>query len=78
MRCYGGGVAQLKDSIAVETNLTEVGEIRLIPDLSTKAIIPWAKGQEMVISDMHLKPGTPWDLCPRETAKTFQSVERRI
>lgn len=72
--CAVMGLVSLKDSIAHETNLTEVGEIRLIPDLSTKAIIPWAKGQEMVISDMHLKPGTPWDLCPREALRRVSKV----
>lgn len=72
--CAVMGLVSLKDSIADETNLTEVGEIRLLPDLSTKAIIPWTKGQEMVISDMHLKPGTPWDLCPRETLRRVSKV----
>lgn len=39
--CAVMGLVSLKDSIADETGLTEVDEIRLLPDLSTKATVPW-------------------------------------
>ncbi len=35
------GMTSFADCPADETNLTGVGEIRLIPDLSTKCRIPW-------------------------------------
>lgn len=35
------GMTSFADGPADETNLTGVGEIRLIPDLSTKCRIPW-------------------------------------
>lgn len=35
------GMSSLVDGPAENTNLTGVGEIRLIPDLSTKRVIPW-------------------------------------
>nr|AFN42875.1 glutamine synthetase [Camellia sinensis] len=62
------------DCPADETNLTGVGEIRLIPDLSTKCIIPWAKQEEMVLGDMHLKPGEAWEYCPREALRRVSKI----
>ncbi|XP_028054126.1 sucrose nonfermenting 4-like protein [Camellia sinensis] len=59
---------------ADETNLTGVGEIRLIPDLSTKCIIPWAKQEGMVLGDMHLKPGEAWEYCPREALRRVSKI----
>lgn len=35
------GMTSFVDGPADETNLTGVGEIRLMPDLSTKRKIPW-------------------------------------
>ncbi|KAF6167712.1 hypothetical protein GIB67_017207 [Kingdonia uniflora] len=62
------------DGVADGTNLTAVGEIRLIPDLSTKWKIPWAEQEEMVLADMQLKPGEPWDYCPREALRRVSKV----
>ncbi|KAI8014916.1 Protein fluG [Camellia lanceoleosa] len=62
------------DCPADETNLTGVGEIRLIPDLSTKCIIPWSKQEEMVLGDMHLKPGEAWEYCPREALRRVSKI----
>ncbi|CAI9097920.1 OLC1v1034439C1 [Oldenlandia corymbosa var. corymbosa] len=62
------------DGPADGTNLTGVGEIRLIPDLSTKYRIPWAKQQEMVLADMHLTPGEAWEYCPREALRRVSKV----
>lgn len=33
-----------------------------------------AKEQEMVLADMHLKPGIPWEYCPRETLRRVSKV----
>ncbi|XP_022767256.1 LOW QUALITY PROTEIN: protein fluG-like [Durio zibethinus] len=57
-----------------ETNLTGTGEIRLMPDLSTRREIPWKKQEEMVLVDMHLKPGEAWEYCPREALRRVSKV----
>lgn len=68
------GMTSFMDGPAAESNLTGTGEIRLIPDLSTLRTIPWIKGEEMVLSDMYLKPGEPWEYCPREALRRVAKV----
>ncbi|XP_052173846.1 protein fluG [Diospyros lotus] len=62
------------DGPAEGTNLGAAGEIRLMPDLSTKWKIPWTEQEEMVLSDMHLKPGEAWEYCPREALRRVSQV----
>ncbi|KAK8563524.1 hypothetical protein V6N12_035670 [Hibiscus sabdariffa] len=62
------------DAPADETNLTATGEIRLMPDLSTRREIPWKKQEEMVLADMHLRPGEAWEYCPRESLRRVSKV----
>ncbi|PPS06920.1 hypothetical protein GOBAR_AA13723 [Gossypium barbadense] len=71
------------DGPADETNLTGTGEIRLMPDLSTWREIPCNVGtlflnrkkqEEMVLADMHLKPGDAWEYCPREALRRVSKV----
>ncbi|KAG8648598.1 hypothetical protein MANES_08G013700v8 [Manihot esculenta] len=62
------------DGPADETNLTGVGEIRLMPDLTTKRRIPWMEVEEMVLADMHLRPGEAWEYCPREALRRVSKV----
>ncbi|KAL4340884.1 hypothetical protein GQ457_08G012100 [Hibiscus cannabinus] len=57
------------DAPSAGTNLTGTGEIRLMPDLLTVRTIPWKKQEEMVLADMHLRPGEPWEYCPREALR---------
>ncbi|KAL9242678.1 hypothetical protein vseg_016657 [Gypsophila vaccaria] len=59
----------LMDCVPPETGLSGTGEIRLVPDLSTLKTIPWTTGEKMVLGDMHLRPGKPWECCPREALK---------
>lgn len=68
------GMSSAIDGPADGTNLSGVGETRLVPDLSTKWRIPWAKQEEMVLADMHLKPGKPWEYCPREALRRISKV----
>ncbi|CAB4284362.1 unnamed protein product [Prunus armeniaca] len=68
------GMTSFTDGPADETNLTGVGEIRLMPDLSTKWRIPWIKQEEMVLADMHLKPGEAWEYCPREALRRASKI----
>ncbi|XP_004304487.1 PREDICTED: protein fluG [Fragaria vesca subsp. vesca] len=68
------GMTSFTDGPADETNLTGVGEIRLMPDLSTKWRIPWVEQEEMVLANMHLKPGEAWEYCPRETLQRVSKI----
>ncbi|KAL8135909.1 hypothetical protein AgCh_010505 [Apium graveolens] len=62
------------DGPADGTDLSGVGEIRLLPHLSTKRRIPWAKQEEMVLADMYLRPGEAWEYCPREALRRVLKV----
>ncbi|XP_021730040.1 LOW QUALITY PROTEIN: protein fluG-like [Chenopodium quinoa] len=68
------GMPSFMDGPVAESNLTGTGEIRLVPDMSTLRKIPWVYGEEMVLSDMHLKPGEPWEYCPREALRRVAKV----
>ncbi|KAE8713193.1 glutamate-ammonia ligase isoform 2 [Hibiscus syriacus] len=62
------------DAPSAGTNLTVTGQIRLMPDLSTMREIPWTKQEEMVLADMHLRPGEPWKYCPREALRRVSKI----
>ncbi|XP_073150907.1 protein fluG [Henckelia pumila] len=76
LTCASMGMSSHMDGPADETNLSGVGEIRLIPAMQTKCQIPWAKDQEMVLADMQLKPGVPWEYCPREALRRVSKILR--
>jgi glutamine synthetase len=62
------GVLALDPSGALHpaSGLSPVGEVRLVPDLSSVTPLPFAQGQAMVCCDMTEPDGrTPWDGCPR-------------
>src|ERR671917_32249 len=66
------GVMALDPSGALHpaSGLTPVGELRLIPDLSTLTPLPFARGQAMVSCDMKEPDATtPWEGCPRSALK---------
>ncbi|PKA60855.1 hypothetical protein AXF42_Ash006490 [Apostasia shenzhenica] len=68
------GMSSFSDGPADGTNLTGTGEIRLMPDCSTKHQLPWSKREEMVLADMHVKPGEAWDYCPRNTLRRVAKI----
>ncbi|KAG0486133.1 hypothetical protein HPP92_008228 [Vanilla planifolia] len=68
------GMTSFCDGPADGTNLTGTGEIRLIPDCSTKHLIPWSKKEEMVLADMQIKPGEAWEYCPRNTLRRVAKI----
>ncbi|KAL3536217.1 hypothetical protein ACH5RR_004678 [Cinchona calisaya] len=74
LTCACMGMTSAVDGPADGTNLSGVGEIRLIPDMLTKYRIPWAKQQEMVLADMHLTPGEAWEYCPREALRRVSKL----
>src|ERR671921_290290 len=53
-----------------DSGLSPVGEVRLVPDLSSLTPLPFARGQAMVSCDITEPDGrTPWDGCPRSALK---------
>jgi glutamine synthetase len=66
------GVLALDPSGALHpaSGLSPVGEVRLVPDLSTLTPLPFARGQAMVSCDMTEPDArTPWDGCPRSALR---------
>src|SRR6516225_4215803 len=55
----------LTDHLAAGTRLGPVGEIRLVPDPRTYAVLPYAPREARLLCDMHTLDGEPWELCPR-------------
>ncbi|OIT26909.1 hypothetical protein A4A49_30463 [Nicotiana attenuata] len=74
LTCACMGMSSTSDGPAVDTNLTASGEIRIVPDLSTKCRLPWAKQQEMVLADMFIETGKIWEYCPREALRRVSKI----
>jgi glutamine synthetase len=55
----------LTEHLASGTRLGPVGEIRLMPDPRTFALLPYAQREARLLCDMYTLDGQPWDLCPR-------------
>jgi hypothetical protein len=71
------GMTSFSDIPAADSGLSVVGEIRLMPDITTKHRLPWFMEHEAVLVDMHVKPGVPWQLCPRSTLRRLsQSLKK--
>ncbi|KAJ7533139.1 hypothetical protein O6H91_13G034800 [Diphasiastrum complanatum] len=68
------GMSSHSDGPSEGCGLTAVGEIRLIPDLSTKYQLPWFSEHEVVLVDMHLDRGRPWQYCPRSTLQHVAGI----
>src|SRR5215211_2979080 len=77
-RRAGAGVGLAKGVMALDpsgalhpaSGLSPVGEIRLMPDLSTLTPLPFARSQAMVSCDMTEPDArTPWEGCPRGALK---------
>src|SRR6266516_4873934 len=64
----------LTDRLASGTSLGPVGEIRLIPDRRTFAVLPYAPREARLLCDMYTLDGQPWDLCPRAFLR--QTIDR--
>eukprot|EP00250_Pteridium_aquilinum_P008963 c18342_g1_i1 orf=64-2613(+) len=68
------GMSSLADCPAEGCGLNAVGEIRLLPDVTSKWVIPWSTEEELVLVDMHVTPGIPWEYCPRSTLKRLCGI----
>lgn len=66
------GVPATIDAPAPGSGLGPVGEVRLVPDFTTLAIVPYAPGHARVFGNM-VKDGKPWPLCPRNFLKRMIS-----
>ncbi|XP_070052424.1 protein fluG-like isoform X1 [Nicotiana tomentosiformis] len=68
------GISSISDYPVEDTTLTCSGLFTIVPDLSTKCRIPWAKQQEMVLANMCTKSGEPWEYCPREALRRISKI----
>jgi glutamine synthetase len=57
------------DRLVPEGTFGPVGEIRLVPDLETFAVLPYAPKSARVLVDMVQLDHTPWSICPRSFLK---------
>jgi glutamine synthetase len=59
----------ITEHLAQGSALGPVGEVRLVPDPDTFALLPYAPGEARLLCDMHTLEGTPWENCPRSFLK---------
>jgi glutamine synthetase len=57
------------DQLAAVEGMGPVGEIRLVPDLETFKILPYAPHSAAMTVDMCQQNGSPWEACPRSFLK---------
>jgi glutamine synthetase len=53
------------DELQTVPGMTAVGEIRIVPDPNSYAIVPYAPRSASMMSDLLTLDRTPWDACPR-------------
>jgi glutamine synthetase len=57
------------DQLVPEGSFGPVGEIRLVPDPDTFAVLPYAPRSARLLCDMVTLEGEPWGACPRSFLK---------
>ena len=62
------------DQLVPEGSFGPVGEIRLVPDLETFALLPYTPKSARLLCDMQTLDGEPWGACPRSFLKRM--IER--
>jgi glutamine synthetase len=62
------------DQLAAEGSFGPVGEIRLVPDPATFAVLPYIPQSARLLCDMLTLEGEPWAACPRSFLKRM--IER--
>jgi glutamine synthetase len=65
------------DQLAPDGAFGPVGEIRLVPDLETFALLPYAPKSARLLCDMQTLEGEPWAACPRSFLKRTIEQARR-
>jgi glutamine synthetase len=61
----------MTEHLAPTTHLGPVGEIRLVPDPTTFAVLPYRPREARMVCDMLTLDDEPWELCPRTFLKTM-------
>ena len=57
------------DQLVPEGSFGPVGEIRLVADPATFAVLPYSPRSARLLCDMHTLDGAPWAACPRSFLK---------
>jgi glutamine synthetase len=65
------------DQLVAEGSFGPVGEIRLVPDLESFAVLPYTPKSARLLCDMVTLEGEPWDACPRSFLKRMIDRTRR-
>src|SRR5215212_7549053 len=60
------------DQLQAVEGMGPVGEIRLVPDLESFAILPYAPHSAAMSCDMLTSDRTPWGACPRSFLKRMR------
>jgi glutamine synthetase len=63
------GSFNMLDQLVPEGGFGPAGEVRLVPDLSTFAVLPYVPGSARLFCDMRTLDGRPWDICARSFLK---------
>ena len=66
------------DQLVPEGSFGPVGEIRLVPDLHTFAVLPYALKSARLFCDMQTLEGDPWGACPRSFLKRMVARARHV
>nr|XP_016463349.1 PREDICTED: glutamine synthetase-like [Nicotiana tabacum] len=67
-------LSSITDNLCEENSLSPSGEVRIVPDVSTKCRLPWVRNQEMVLVDMLTEPGKAWQYCPKDVLRRFSTI----
>src|SRR5271165_5436259 len=57
------------DQLQSDNGLGPVGEVRLVPDLASWTLLPYAARSAAMICDLIELDHSPWQLCPRNILK---------
>ena len=57
------------DQLLPVEGMGPVGEVRLIPDLDTFTILPYAPKRALILADLVTTARRPWEACPRDFLK---------
>jgi glutamine synthetase len=59
----------MMDELQPVPGMGPVGEVRIVPDISTFTALPYAPGAAAMLSDLVKPDGTPWEACTRTFLK---------
>lgn len=59
----------MMDELQADTGYGATGEIRLVPDMNTFKVVPYAPSTAVVLCNMVELDHSPWALCPRSILK---------